>query len=459
MTRRWTMNSFCEKILNFITKQGLFSKGEKLFAGVSGGADSVAMMYALNEMGFDLTVGHINHNLRPGHCEKDEAFVIEQADKLGLKVLTSSVDVRLYSQQNKISIETAARELRIEGLADMAQRCGCSAIITAHHKDDNAETMVHRLMRGTGFRGLCGIRDVNFIDGTKFIRPLLCVSRDEIVEYLNSNGISWRTDHTNDELEYTRNKIRHQLIPYLEKDCTERLNDKLFDLSMKCRKLQRKVDKISDDVSSRICSQRGGEVFIDIDLFNAQAKIVRAELIRRAIASLNVGERDLTANHYSDVLNIAEVKSGTANLPGQVSAYVKNDTLVISLCKTEDLPVKLNLPGTTQFSGCIFETEFLQADDCDLKNFINRKSNDIEWFDFDKITGDLLVRYRRDGDKFMPMGKKTFRKAGDFTAGKLDLIVADDQKVLWIAGSRPCEQTKVQPDTRRILQIRFLPNP
>ncbi len=452
------MNNFCEKILNFITERQLFSKGDKLLAGVSGGADSVAMMYAMHHLGFDLTVGHINHNLRPGHCEKDQAFVIEQADKLGLKVLTGSVDVRQHSQLNKISIETAARELRIKTLADMAQSCGCSAIITAHHKDDNAETMVHRLMRGTGFRGLCGIRDINFIADTKFVRPMLCVSRDEIIEYLNGNGIGWRVDHTNDELEYTRNKIRHQLIPYLEKDCTKKLNDKLFTISTKCCKLQRKVDKISDDVFDSVCSHRGGEVFIDIFLFNAQAKIVRAELIRRAIACLNVGERDFTASHYSDILNIAEARNGTANLPGQISAYVKNDTLIMSLRKTDDVPVKLNLSGVTQFGGCVFETEFLQADDCELKNFIDHKNSCIEWFDFDKIAGDLVARYRRDGDKFMPMGKKTFRKAGDFTTGKFDPLIADDQKVVWIAGSRPCQQTKVQPDTKRILQIRFLPN-
>ena len=218
------LSEFEKTVAGFLTALGPFSQAEKVLLAVSGGADSTALLYtmhALKNEGLlhaDLICAHINHQLRVPDADTDEKFVVSQAEKLHLPVITRKIDVRRFAQENKLSIETAARLLRIEHLQEIAKANNCRWIATAHQKNDNAETVVQRLLRGTGFRGLAGIRPLrNFAADINFVRPLLCVTRDEIIDYLKQQNLPWRTDRTNYDCRYKRNFIRHKLIPHLQK--------------------------------------------------------------------------------------------------------------------------------------------------------------------------------------------------------------------------------------------------
>src|SRR4030042_2302186 len=197
---------FEKKVADYTKASGLLGPADKILLAVSGGADSTALLYAMcvikaeGVLSSEILCGHINHQLRGSESDGDEAFAIAQADKLNLAVTTKRLDVREFANKNKLSIETAARKLRIESLLDIAKVNDCRWVATAHQKDDNAETVIQRLARGTGFRGLGGIWAVRkFAEAIGFVRPLLCVGRDGIVEYLHERGFKWREDRQNHE--------------------------------------------------------------------------------------------------------------------------------------------------------------------------------------------------------------------------------------------------------------------
>ncbi|MCX5636074.1 MAG: tRNA lysidine(34) synthetase TilS [Planctomycetota bacterium] len=366
------LSEFEKKVTDFAKANELFGSADRILLAVSGGADSTALLYAMKwlldeeVLGGELLCAHINHQLRGYEADLDEQFVIAQAKELSLPITTKRVDVCEFARRNKLSIETSARKLRLESLLDIAKVNNCTCVATAHQKNDNAETIIHRLLRGTGFRGLAGIWPVQtFADGftqldnsanvdtaqnttvsngvnpstalrTRFVRPLLCVRRDEIIKYLQEQNLKWREDHTNADCTYTRNYIRHRLLPVLQQDYTgspREIDD--YDLSHRVketnyltgsiveqlsllaqqeRKLNSLVRQQTEKVWAELAhlfsceSKKGGEnsVALDLKRFLTEPKIVKAELIRRSITAIGSGERDLTQRHYERIMRLAE---------------------------------------------------------------------------------------------------------------------------------------------------------
>ena len=199
------------KILTYINKESLLKRGEKVIVTCSGGADSIFLLHILNKLGFDCVVAHCNFHLRGEESDRDENFVREFCEKENLTLLVEHFDTKKYAAENKLSIEMAARELRYTWFEKVREEHNAQAIAVAHHSDDSIETILLNMLRGTGLRGICGIRPRNeFV-----VRPLLCVNRKEIEDYLSEQGISYITDSTNLENEYTRNKIRNIVMPIL----------------------------------------------------------------------------------------------------------------------------------------------------------------------------------------------------------------------------------------------------
>ena len=199
------------KILTYINKESLLKRGEKVIVTCSGGADSIFLLHILNKLGFDCVVAHCNFHLRGEESDRDENFVREFCEKENLTLLVEHFDTKKYAAENKLSIEMAARELRYTWFEKVREEHNAQAIAVAHHSDDSIETILLNMLRGTGLRGICGIRPRNeFV-----VRPLLCVNRKEIEDYLSEQGIGYITDSTNLENEYTRNKIRNIVMPIL----------------------------------------------------------------------------------------------------------------------------------------------------------------------------------------------------------------------------------------------------
>jgi tRNA(Ile)-lysidine synthase len=199
------------KILTYINKENLLNRREKVVVTCSGGADSIFLLHILNKLGFDCIVAHCNFHLRGEESDRDENFVREFCKRKNLSLHVQHFDTKQFATENKLSIEMAARELRYNWFEEIRKEYNASAIAVAHHSDDSIETILLNLLRGTGLKGICGIRPKNGY----IVRPLLCVNRKEIEDYLHEQGIEYIVDSTNLENEYTRNKIRNIVMPIL----------------------------------------------------------------------------------------------------------------------------------------------------------------------------------------------------------------------------------------------------
>lgn len=479
------MKPFEKKILDFAALKALLPKGAKVLLAVSGGADSIALMCALKSLkdagaiDNDLSVAHINHNLRAADSDGDMGFVIRLADKLDLQFDGRSVDVNDYAKSQKLSIETAARDLRIEHLIDIANRFGCDRIATAHHADDNAETMTHRLMRGTGYRGLCGIQPKNTFSKqhaeTTFIRPMLCVTKNEIIEYCNDNKIDWRHDHTNDEYDYTRNRIRHLLLPQLQKNCTRPIAQPLAELSAACQKLYLQISAEIDKLQSELFTTTSqGQLQVPAKILGIQPPILQVEIIRRALTMIGCGQRHITQTHYNQIISLLDGPGAkTIELPAGFKATLRHANIIFYdpadskffSRESDAKPVEIKIPGTVKFAGSTITATVLPSADCNIEKFKAEKTNNIEWFDLDKIDGPIIARRREPGDVFMPIGMNTNKKIGKFlTANQTAysqrnnlIVIQDKQKILWLAPIRPSQQTRIKESTNRILQLKISP--
>lgn len=473
---------FEKKVAGFIQANGLFGSADKILLAVSGGADSTALMYAMcaikaeNILSSDTLCAHINHQLRGSEGDGDEAFVIAQADKLSLAVTARRLDVRGFARKNKLSIETAARKLRIESLLDIAEANNCRWVATAHQKDDNAETVIQRLVRGTGFRGLGGIWPLRcFADGIGFVRPLLCVRRDEIVEYLRKRNLKWREDHTNVDCTYRRNFIRHRLIPVLQRQCRSSIVEQLSELAQSAQKFYSLVCTDVEKIWPKMAEVSGEKVTLNLESFLAQPQPVKVELVRRSLVCLGSGERNLTHRHYERILQLAQQNiSGSAvkrpvekiELPDRFVVRHEYGNLIFARAKAalklEEQPsksIEVQVPGQTKFGSYLIE-----ADKANVGRFKVEKNEFVEWFDLEKVSLPLVVRFRQAGDRFWPLGMASEKKVGKFlTAAKVPhqirekvLIVADTKKIIWVWPVRISEKAKIASETRRILQLQII---
>lgn len=478
-----------KKVVDFIKANGLFDSAEKLLLAVSGGADSTALLYVMHALKAgkvltaELVCAHTNHQLRGAESDLDQEFVVAQAAKLKLPITTRRFDVRGFARRNKLSIETAARQLRIAALMDIARQSKCDAIVTAHQKNDNAETLIQRLSRGTGLRGLAGIWPARVFAGEiEFVRPLLCVTRSEIIEYLRKRNIKWRRDHTNADCAYRRNYIRHRLLPALQRDCTDSVVERLSVLARSARKFYDVICARADEVWPDLADCTGEKIALNLKKFLTQAQPVKVELVRRSLAGLGCGERDLTRQHYERTLQLAgrNATGRKMELPGGFVVWRDYGCLIFSgNCSVGQAPpyiglnkhVTLNVPGKTKFGKYLIEATVVEADNAvggSLKGgafgdgrIRQDKLSYIERFDLEKVKIPLVVRCRRPGDRFIPLGLAQEKKLGKFlTAQRIPhstrrkvLAVADSEKIIWVCPVRISEQAKVTGETRRILQL------
>jgi tRNA(Ile)-lysidine synthase len=464
------------KVAEFIRLHGLFAGAGPVVLAVSGGADSTALLHVLHSLQADgvisagLVCAHVNHRLRGSASDEDERFVVEQASRLRLPVVTRAVDVRACAKAGRLSVETAARRLRLSALAEIAGSCGATWIATGHQKNDNAETVIQRLRRGTGFRGLAGIRPARrFGEGTWFASPLLDVARDEIVAYLDRRRLKWREDHTNVDPAYTRNYIRHRLLPALQQDAHGSLIEELAGLAASASRLYDRIQQAAEEATSRLAEQSDDATAIAAPGLASLPELVAVELIRQNLAKLG-GEQDVTQDHYRRILQLAHGPAGAkaVSLPGGSVARRERERVILagatrppSGIQAPQMSTSIQVPGETTWGRYRIEARILSRNDVEIRQIKGDKNPFRQYFDCDRVGQPIVVRSRRAGDRLRPLGMAGEKKLGKFlTTARVPrevreniAVFADPEKIFWVCPVRIAEPAKITEQTRRILVL------
>jgi tRNA(Ile)-lysidine synthase len=440
-----------QKALNTISSKKMISPGEKIVIGVSGGPDSVALLYFLvnNFSKNKFHVCHINHKLRGGDSTRDAKLVGKICSRFQIQSSRLETDVALYAKKNKLSLEEAGRVVRYEFFNKTAAKIKAKKIALAHTADDNIETFLMRLVRGSGIKGFCGIPAVN----GNIIRPLIDVWKSEVIEYCEENDLEFNIDKTNLETKQFRNKIRNELVPLLWKYNPNIKEGLLNTIKM----LTEDFDLIEalTPAFGHPSPQRRGVALRLLELAKLHPAI-RTQVVRSYIERVKGNLKEISYKHITDILKL---KEGQIHLPGGYFAVVKGGRLTI----TDDMPTDIvpgkfsetiNIPGK---SGSGVKAIFVNK----APAFLKIKKNEA-YLDASKIKGKhLTVRNFEEGDSFVPLGMKGHKKLHDyFIDQKIPVderykvpIVCDSEKIVWVAGCRVDERSKITGGTRKILKL------
>ena len=466
-----------QKLLKTIQNYKMLSKGDGLLVGVSGGPDSVALLYLLMELKDDydlqIYVVHLNHMLREDESDDDAGYVEKLAKRLKLPVFIGKKDVKEFAKADKLSLEEAARIQRYEFYKQIADKLNIRKIALGHTADDNAETVLMRLLRGAGEQGLIGIHPVRHIDNLKVIRPLLNVHRREIESFLKEKRISVRTDSSNADNKFLRNKIRLELIPLLEENYNQNIKQVLVNTADILREENEYLKEITEKFYSKsirktVLGKSNENIQLDISKIRSYPLAIQRRVIRYGIKELTGSLRQITYLHCNEVLKLLKgnLAYGQIDLPNGLVVERMRRELVIRRGKAQNIrsiiyPVKI--PGETVIS----ETGVKLV--CSISkrktNFkFSTQNHYQESFDYDRIKEPVFVRTRKLGDTFQPLGMIGKKKVKDFFIDQKVsqpeknrvLFLTDKTDIIWIIDFRISDKFKVTEKTKQVLKVRFL---
>lgn len=444
-----------DRILKTIIDHKLIENTDTIIVGASGGPDSQFMVYILNslkdQIGFEMILAHLNH-LHRKEAKNDEDLVRKTSEELDLKFFTRSRSMDDYAKEHGLSSEDAGRRLRYEFFNDLSKNYEKAKIAVAHNKDDQAETVLMRVIRGTGLDGLKAMdyRSENII------RPILNIKKSEIIAYLDSKKIPYAIDATNFENDYTRNKIRLDIIPKLE-EINPKVVDQIYSLSELAKDDLEVLDGVIDDEFNYLAEIKKDKIIFDKVKFDKTNPAVLRRIIRKAIEILNGEIKDISKENIDEFLTIRSLNNGKKIIKGKIILRKSYDSYILELDKSKERfeeEFYLGDSDLINFDGLYIKTSIINTNKYD-------KSEKIGYFDYDKLVFPLKVRTRRNGDCFVPLGHKSEKKLKDFLIDqkidrekryKIPLILSDD-KIIWLTSIRISDEFKVTESTKKILKI------
>jgi len=459
----------------------MLAKNDTVVVGISGGPDSVALLCALEEIGrikrlnLKMHLVHINHMIRARQADEDERFVRELAGSRGLGLSVYRRDIRGIAKRKKKSIEETAREESYRIFGNAARRLNAGKIALGHTADDSAETFLFNMLRGAGFRGLSGIPPTRELEGKRpaiIIRPLVCCTREEVLAYLKEKGARYRIDSTNLETDYVRNKIRLELIPYLEKTFNPKLRRNIGRLAKHFAELDRRMILEARRLW-KACATREGKAEIRFSARNLARRddSVLAYLIRRACEHLAGEPCAAGFTHMQEITRLIRSRDAgeVRSLPKKLQVEKTAEEIIFRRARrrSRGLPPKaLSVPGKASYKpgGPVVEAGRAKRP----KGLKRERRSPKEVIDFDKarvLGARFSVRSWRKGDVFHPLGMKGEKKLQDFFTdekiprserGRIPLVLAGGE-IIWVGGRRISEKVKVDRNTRRFLRLSVSP--
>lgn len=455
-----------EKVIENIEQNQMFNYGDKVVVGFSGGPDSACLVHVLHtlkeRLGIEVIAAHVNHCLRGEEADRDEQYVEEFCKKIGIQCYIKREDIHKVSKENGISCEMAGREIRYEFFQEVLKKVDGQKIAIAHNANDQAETVLMRMMRGAGLEGLVGIKAVR---DDIYVRPILTIDRKEIEEYCEVNNLNPRIDKTNLENIFARNKVRLELIPYIQDNFNKDIIESLNRMAETIKTDNDYINEMVRNCFSEYCTKEKGKIVISKNAF-LQHEAILTRIIRVALGYVKGDLRNFEKVHIYDIINLQKHSTGKRiMLPGNVEALNNYGSINLYIKKQrEPLENKSYILDIDKVNDiCEAGIEVDMQKHIVQKSFQFTKNNLIKYFDYDKINSYISLRFRKNGDKFSPLGMKGSKKLKDLF---MDLKIPKDERdniplicfgddIAWIVGYRVSEKFKVDENTKNILQIKI----
>ncbi len=421
-----------------------------LLLAVSGGLDSIVLTDVVSKAGFNFSIVHCNFQLRGAESERDEQFVRQLAEKYNKEILVQKFDTVDYAEQNKTSIQVAARELRYTWFSELINstfKTQNSKLLTAHHADDNIETVLMNFFRGTGIKGLHGILPTQ----DDILRPLLFTKRTEIEAYAKDHQLSWVEDSSNASDKYSRNFFRHQLIPLVQQ-IFPNAEDNLLANIERWKEVEEIYNQSIAQTKAALIEQKGNEFHIPV------LKLAKQKPLSTIVFEI-VKNFGFTALQVNDIIQLLQAHNGKF-VASATHRIIKNRNwlIIAPVLATDAINVLIEQSNSvTQFAGGILKIETLENQ---VK--ITDDANIVQ-LDVDKVQFPLILRKWKTGDYFYPLGMEKKKKIARFlidkklsTTQKENVwIIESNQKIIWVVGQRIDNRFKVLPSTKAILQLSF----
>lgn len=427
----------------------LFSYDHKIILAVSGGIDSIVMLDLFMKSGYSCCIAHCNFKLRNEDSNLDELFVRQLSEKYNIPFYSKTFDTLEYSETNRLSIQMAARELRYEWFEDLRNEIKYDFIATAHNKNDVTETFFINLSRGTGIRGLSGIPPKS----DRLVRPLIFFEREDIQNYAEQNELNWREDITNSQTKYSRNKIRHHIIPAF-KELNPGFVNTMWENINRLQQAEGIYLSSLQKVKERMLVRTKDHIWISVP------EIKKLEPTFTWLYEL-LSDFDFSASVVKNILKNLDSISGKQFLSPTHRLVKDREKLIIQPLKSQIFK-RYYIDDLTQDLQ-----EPLKLELTIINNFNKSKiSNDPDtaWLDLDKLEFPLLIRKWEAGDYFIPLGMKNMKKLSDFFIdNKLSLpekeniwLLLSGTKIAWVIGKRIDDRFKISHETQRVLQIHII---
>lgn len=465
------------RVLNYIRENRMIEAGESVVIGVSGGADSMCLLHMMEEisgiMSLKLAVVHIHHGIRKETAGRDAAFVENYCREHGILCYIKRVDVPALSKQWGMSEEETGRKVRYDAFDEVIKEIsedGKGKIAVAHNADDSAETVLLNLFRGSGIKGMAGILPVR----GNVVRPVLCLTRKEIEEYNDKNGVGYVQDETNFVAEYTRNKLRLQILPAIKEainpKAAEHINLAGQSLAQIDDYMESQCEKIYSGIVSK--SPRDGFLYIPADKFNELHIAMQLQLVKKCLYEVAGRAKDITGKHIHNVKNLFSMNVGrSVDLPYNMVAVKEYEGVTIKVKVTSDLAdnddeniQEVVIDGEGRYSLKVDNESFdLTVEKDNFNEAIFIENQYTKWIECDIIDSNLLLRTRRDGDYIIVDEKGSRKKLKDFFIDKKIpredrnriCLLTRGSEVIWIVGYRLSAAYKVKADSRHIWKLKL----
>jgi len=436
-----------QHFLDFIRAHDLFGRDNRILLGVSGGIDSVVMLHLFIRAGYPVGIAHCNYRLRGAESDRDEAFVRELAGRYELPFYGKQFDTHDYARKHKLSVQMAARRLRYRWFNELQSSEGFDVVAIGHNKDDQCETFLINLARGTGLKGLTGMK----VKTGVFVRPLLFASRGQIEAYCHQQSIPYREDSTNPTTQYHRNKIRHQVLPVFLQ-----LNPRFLDTMMEnIERLGEAYDIYTmavEEIKSRFVHQQGDDTYISKSI--------------KQIGPYRTLLYEILREYHFNRDTIQEIAGGIGGESGKeffspTHKLVRDRDRLILTGRFAEQEERHYIEAGQQTIGYPLSLQLKVIERS--RDYEIPAHPDIAAIDYDKVAFPLILRKWHEGDYFKPLGMNHFKKLSDFFVdrkySRLDKeriwLLASGEKIIWIIGDRLDERFRIDEGTCRILEVRF----